>query len=98
MRIHLLMEALNAHPIAGVQELSPGVRRADRAPAGNRGRPGRRGHAESAHARGLPADGLRGFGHPGRRAALSGNRARQRPVAAEQCGHHPAHQRPGQPR
>jgi urea carboxylase len=26
MRIHLLMEALNAHPIAGVQELSPGVR------------------------------------------------------------------------
>jgi urea carboxylase len=26
MRIHLLMEALNADPIAGVQELSPGVR------------------------------------------------------------------------
>ncbi|KAG1441471.1 hypothetical protein G6F57_018694 [Rhizopus arrhizus] len=26
MRIHLLMEALNAHPIAGVQELSPGAR------------------------------------------------------------------------
>lgn len=83
MRIHLLMEALAAadrrglRTVAGRAFAADPLRQprdpaagADRAAAGNRIATGRRGDAEGADPRGLPADGVRGFGHAGRGAAL----------------------------
>ena len=91
MRIHLLMEALRERPVAGVRELSPGVRscrslrqppdppgRADRAAVGDRGRTGRRGHAQGAHARGPPAAGFEDSATLGAVRRYQGDRARQR--------------------
>ena len=69
MRIHLLMEALRERPVAGVRELSPGVRslqiRYDSRLIADaliarllEIEAGRRGHAQGAHARGPPAAGF----------------------------------------
>ena len=108
MRIHLLMEALRERPVAGVRELSPGVRslqirydsrlicqdaliarlleiEAGLADVATLKVPTRVVHLPLAS---RTAPRWRG-------ATLPGDRARQRALAAEQRGLHPAHQRPG---
>ena len=107
MRIHLLMEALRERPVAGVRELSP-VRslqirydsrlirqdaliarlleiEAGLADVATLKVPTRVVHLPLAFE---DSATLRG-------ATLPGDRARQRALAAEQRGLHPAHQRPG---
>ena len=108
MRIHLLMEALRERPVAGVRELSPGVRslqiRYDSRLIRQDALIARLLEIEAGLADVATSRCPRAWSTcrwPSRTAprwrgaTLPGDRARQRALAAEQRGLHPAHQRPG---